>query len=201
MILSLLFSKIGFADFCMDPIPNTINLVPRDVYNVTSYYTTCQGVNPLQSTIDTANSYVDDMRYGIEQVMTVPGCENNQYLEDSLLVVDDIEGVINDVNAQIICNPTQYQVQQVLESGLCQDSFRGIYTIWLTQYVSAALLLVTTIVISLIYQYFGRYWSDINNEDESPEIVVHSGIEVNQPNGPDEIYQSTSTIHDRSNFA
>lgn len=175
-------------------------MIPRDVYNVTSYYATCQGVNPLQSTIDTAQGYVDDIQTGIQATMVYGGasCENNQYLENALSVVTSIDGVINNVIGELGCSPTQYQVQQVLESGLCQDSYRGIYTIWLTQYVTAALLLVITIIISLIYQYFGRFWSDINR-DTSRQSAIQNGGADDQTN-PSELYQSTSSIHDRSNF-
>jgi hypothetical protein len=53
------------------------------------------------------------------------------------------------------CPPIQFQINNVLHEGICHDSFIGVYIIWISQYLTTFFLFLLTIMISLIYQYFG----------------------------------------------
>jgi hypothetical protein len=65
---------MGLSDFCMDPVHNTLNLLPDSMYNVTSYYATCVGTNPLDSSIDSANGYIDDIDSALTTLAALPQC-------------------------------------------------------------------------------------------------------------------------------
>jgi hypothetical protein len=62
----------------------------------------------------------------------------------------------------------------VLQTGVCDQSFRGFFAIWATQYLTALLLLITTIVISITYQYFVQFW-DINAQGAKDDVYLGTG--------------------------
>lgn len=55
------------GDFCMDPVENLLMIAPDSVYNVTAYYTTCAGSNPLEPSLQSAEELVA----GAQQAGTV----------------------------------------------------------------------------------------------------------------------------------
>lgn len=152
---------MAFADFCMDPVTYALPLVPSDVYNLTSYYTTCTGVNPVASIVTESESFLSTYQQAVEGAITV--CPGDQYLAAALTTIKSAEVILTNITTEISCPPTQSQLVDLLQSGLCDQTFKGFYVVWIGQYISAGLLLFTAIIISIIYQYFGAYW---NNFDE-----------------------------------
>jgi hypothetical protein len=147
---------MGFADFCMDPVKYSLVLVPDDMYNVTSYYTTCSGVSPIGSVVTESESFLSQCQQAVADVAAA--CPNNAYINDAILTIQKAEIVLTNITSEIVCAPTQSEVVGFLQTSLCTQTFKGIYTIWIGQYFAASLLLLTTIVIAIIYQYFGAYW-------------------------------------------
>lgn len=157
---------MGFSDFCMDPVSYVPPLVPTDIRNITTYYTTCTGVNPVQSIVSQAETFVGEYEIAIKAVQLQPNCAGNSYLTDALSVLRKVDVTLVNITTELACPPTQSQLVNLLENGLCDKVFKGVYTIWIGQYFSTGSLLFTTIVIALIYQYFGSYWDQ--REDPDP---------------------------------
>lgn len=42
----------------MDPVENLLMIAPDSVYNVTAYYTTCSGANPLDPSLQSAEQII-----------------------------------------------------------------------------------------------------------------------------------------------
>lgn len=188
---------MGLADFCMDPIVYTNGAVPRSIYDVTYYYTTCNGANPFQSDIDALNEFVVDFNTALVQLEAA--CPTNTYVDACFPILDVINSTVININGEIACPPIQDQLNNVLEDGVCDKSFKGLFLIWLGQYLSTALLLATTIVISLTYQYFGQYWSDIDNSSTRPNdriLFLDTEIAPMPPAEAQPYYvTSTNTLH------
>lgn len=161
---------MGLSDFCMDPIVYTNNLVPRSIYDVTYYYTTCYGTNPFQSDIDALNQFVVDFDAALIQLEAA--CPTNTYVDACFPYLDAINSTVVSINTEIACPPLQDQLEHVLNDGLCDESFKGLFLIWLGQYICTGLLLAASIVISLTYQYFGQYWSDIDSSAARPNDSI-----------------------------
>ncbi len=175
----------------MEPINNVQQVIPRSIYNITDYYSYCTGQNPLSPSLSSAydfvNYYNDTITYLISQ-----GCTSNTGLLSSLGDLATINGTLNSITAEIACPPIQNQLANVLNDGLCDQAFQGIYSIWMSQYLTTSNLLVVTIVVSLVYQYFGQYWGDINvrnAEADNNIFITENPIEAQATN---EYYHSTS---------
>jgi hypothetical protein len=186
----------------MDPMPNVAMALPRDIYNVTSYYLNCEGVNTLETDLDFAYEFVEQYDSAITQLQAaVPQCAASQGLSASLVDLQMINGTLNSVYAELYCPPIQAEMSDLLETGLCEQGFEGIYTIWLGQYISVSCLFVVTIIVCVIYQYFGQYWGDIEIDQstaENPVFEDMQGLEQVPVENPNELYSSTSALRPAS---
>ncbi len=173
---------MGFADFCMDPVNNALSILPSDVYNVTAYYATCVGTNPLESSINTAEAYVLDMETALDTLLLTPQCSGNTYLINAQSIINNIQVVIANVTTETSCEPTYNQLVDVLETGLCEQSFQGIFTIWIGQYLTTSLMLVTTILgIFLGCKCISYYWLDQETRENAQVVVVGSPDRISNP--------------------
>jgi hypothetical protein len=155
---------MGTADFCMNPLTYVPTLVPSDVYNVTAYYTTCQGTNPIDSTVTTAVQYTNEYTLAVQTVLAT-SCPGDVYLENALHVLNEVSYTLTNITSELVCPPTQQQISNLFETGICTKIFRGFFLIWIGQYLSTAFLLCTTLVIAFIYQFFGSRWEAAENEN------------------------------------
>jgi hypothetical protein len=187
---------MGMGDFCMNPLSNTANLIPRDIYNVTSYYLDCSGVNSLQTDLNDAFLFVDQYDIYINQLLDTT-CPGNAYLIESLDVLKTINTTLLSVEGEIACPPIQSQLADVIQTGLCEQSFEGIYSIWLGQYFSVSFIFLVTIIVSIIYQYFGQFWGDI--EIQSVDNPAFEDVHVEQvPQNVNEYYYQNSLHNDNN---
>lgn len=145
--------QIGVADFCVEPTDNLIPLLPPgEVSNITSYYSTCVGTNPFEAYLTSAENAADEGVAAIDALLIV--CPNNQYVQSAADQAAMIQPVFDIIANLTECSPTQEQVLSVLNDGVCDEYFNGFFRIWLSQYISAACLLLCTIFMSLLYKYF-----------------------------------------------
>ena len=149
--------QMVLADFCMEPTQNLLLVAPDSVYNMTAFYTTCVGENPLDSSLQSAEELIADGRAATQAVLD-SACPGDQYLQQALGEFDVIDAVFANITALISCPPNQEQTLRVLNDGLCGDAFKGVYTIWLGQFVCAAGVLICSIIVACASPYFG-VWS------------------------------------------
>lgn len=142
---------MGLSDFCMQPTEYIIPLVPPDIRNLTSYYTTCAGVNPISPVIQEAITYTTQYQGYVSDALTQ--CPGDTYLLDAQSVLVNVQSVLTNVTSTIVCPPTQNQLLNLLQDNLCDTSFQGLYLSWLGIYVTSGLLLLLVIVSSLLYQF------------------------------------------------
>mmetsp|Transcript_33867 Transcript_33867/g.49181 ORF Transcript_33867/g.49181 Transcript_33867/m.49181 type:complete len:521 (-) Transcript_33867:442-2004(-) len=194
-----------FSDFCMSPMTNILlTLNPgSNTYDVFAYYTTCTGVNPLESYLNSSEVAIQELKYSVQSYyLQTPLCSSSySYLNASVTAMNDVLDTYADINTQIACPPLENQISEVLETGLCDQVFQGFYAIWLSQYVSNACLFFVTIVVSVIYQHFGRYWGRNNEDDEEgmsnnfestseDEVVLHINTNAQRNSSSDTAYVS-----------
>lgn len=186
----------------MDPLTYTGGLLPRDIYNVTSYYLDCQGVNPLNADLNDAYEFVAQYTYTINGLLAT-SCTGNTGLQTSLTDLVTINSTLNAITASIVCPPIQSQLSHVIQTGLCTEGFEGFYTIWLGIYITVCCLLVTAIFVSFIYQFFDLR---VNSEKEDDEIVISENpivvnIELtqqvkNEETDSNEFSSNTNVLHE-----
>mmetsp|Transcript_128658 Transcript_128658/g.251980 ORF Transcript_128658/g.251980 Transcript_128658/m.251980 type:complete len:490 (-) Transcript_128658:340-1809(-) len=141
------------ADFCMEPTENLLMIAPDSIYNVTSYYLTCNGENPVDDPLSSAEELVDNAQTAIQVILSTT-CPGDQYLIHALNETYTIQSVFNNITALTSCPPTKDEAQQLLNDGLCDDFFKGIYTIWLGMFVCGACLLLCAIIAAIGFPAF-----------------------------------------------
>eukprot|EP01040_Poterioochromonas_malhamensis_P008636 gene8636-9346_t len=190
---------MGLADFCMDPTTNIDGLIPKEIYNVSSYYLNCQGEGPLNSSLISLQTFSNQYSNKI-QVLLDTTCQGNINLQTSLEELHTINTTLYDTGIYAACPPIQNHIEDILEDSLCDNGFQGIYVIWLGQYVTNSCVLLTTIVLSYLYQYFGAelFTEALENDNQSGhkyEIIDEEAGEKDEKLSSSMImYAVTSTI-------
>lgn len=141
---------IGWADFCMEPKQNLLNVIPRNDFETTSYYITCEGENPFQEDLDDANEAIEQAEVGVDLLLATI-CSGNAALESAASTIDGIQSTLDNIESTAECEPTQDELDDVLYDGFCKKAFRGVYDIWLGQYLAAAFLLTLLLLVSLSF--------------------------------------------------
>ena len=167
----------------MEPTENLLTLAPDSVYDVTSYYSTCAGENPLQPSLESAQQLVLESEAAVQMLLDST-CANDQYLLDSLVYFQDVEDVLASMQRLLACPPTQKQFQLVLNEGLCDDSFTGIYIIWLVQFVCAAGILLCSIIVACAYSRFAKRPASFDDRDPIITIDYVNIDDVSDPSAP-----------------
>jgi len=145
------------ADFCMEPSDSLIMIAPDDVSDVAIYYTKCIGQNPMQPSLDDAEQLVRDGRIAVNAALNNnPSCFNGPFLENSLLVFNQIDNVFVHIQALIACPPNQAEVLSVLNDGMCGDTFKGVFVIWLGMFACAGGLFFMSVAAACAFPYFAN---------------------------------------------
>lgn len=171
------------ADFCMEPTDNLLMIAPDTVYNVTAYYTTCTGTNPLEEPLQSAAGLTAQAKLAVQAILAST-CPNDAYLLDSLVVIDNIDNTFVHISSLISCPPNQDEVLSVLNDGLCGDVFKGVYTIWLGQFACAAGVLLCSIIVACAVPSFSS-----SSEERTSDAPLAPHVERD-----DEFYSHSHNI-------
>ncbi len=87
-------------------------------------------------------------------------------LIDSLKEINQINYVFHDITGLLDCPPLQSEFQDVLNTGLCDQMYKGFWSIWISQNITTALVLICTLVVCITYEYFGKYWNNGDTNDD-----------------------------------
>ena len=110
---------MGVSDFCMAPMTYTSNIVPRSIANVTEYYTTCVGTNPVTAPLSSTSQFVTSYTTSITALYNqplLPACYHNSFLSASLYQLVVINTTSNAITSSATCAPTQSQLASLLHS-------------------------------------------------------------------------------------
>lgn len=168
---------MGLADFCMSPTTYVLAALSNDdVKSVVGYYTSCQGSSPLDEPLAQA---VDSVVLVNSSLAYLQGpdsaCAGDVYVKGMQTNILTAHKALQDILEHTNCGTIQGHVSAVLEDGMCASSYLGVFLIWLGQFGTLFFLFLLTFVVSVLYQYFGDYWTL-----EKEEILAAS-LEENDP--------------------
>jgi hypothetical protein len=153
---------MGLADFCMSPITNAEKIIPSTASNISDYYLTCSGTNSL-------DIYFTDLQSAVTYLsseVTASSCSNSSYLAAALTTLANMNTTITNSEALLTCSTIQNDLITLLETTICTKVFKGVYFIWLGQYLSGSFLLFGTLVMTFLYEYFRSPYSDYDEYDD-----------------------------------
>jgi hypothetical protein len=154
-----------FADFCMDPKNNMMKFFEEGTltYQTVEYYSTCEGENPYQAAILAMRVVVGQLDDSTQTGGAA--CPNDDNVDGMETQVTNMYATIDLAEEGIACEPVRAELETILEEGLCVGIFRGLYTFWLGNNLTAPLLFFTVGAMSIIYYYFGLFWGKDLTED------------------------------------
>lgn len=157
----------------MSPTSNTLQVMDptTSTFDSISFYLTCNGTNPVTEPLTAAYSAIDSLAAQLDSLELA--CPGNPYITDMANEVLSIQGTLDSITNATACEPIQAQADNVLQSGLCYNSFIGVFIIWVSQYVTAATLFLLTVVVSITYQNFGQFW-DIGQQQKQDAVVLET---------------------------
>lgn len=171
----LLFQTV-LGDFCVTPTDNIRSLVKGTSFSgVVNYYSSCDGSNPLQSTIDSAQTALSALNQTLHGLTNSTGpCQGDSYLLDAITLVPLAQADYDSIVNQFACVPIRDQYDSLINKGFCTQFVDGFFNIWIAQYVTSGLLFALICLASVLYQYYGQAWKlDFTNIDAVPEHHEH----------------------------
>jgi hypothetical protein len=163
---------MGLSDFCISPQVNTVKIL--DPYSTSyasmKYYITCNGTtaSPIQPTLNNLTSIVNIFDNQVNSLATTGKCSAEIY--DMRQQVADMYTYVEYISNTTACYDIRNSLNSLLQENVCNTLFFGLFVIWSSQYVTAAALFLATVVASVIYQLFGRYWDYENDPEEDEEV-------------------------------
>jgi len=165
----MIFSSI-FGDFCMDPSGNAIAQAPDAIKNKLTYYSTCElGVG-------IADEVGDNLRAGktaivnlINSITSALTCETGgckcttatvgtSYVKLRAIATlgtalgASLQGIIDAAS----CPKIQTIWFTIVNDALCTNFYSGIYSLWVSQFITSFFLFLLIVVASISYHYFAK---------------------------------------------
>jgi hypothetical protein len=180
---------MGLADFCVSPFNNLLHIVESDIETMTSYYSSCQGTNPIAAPLTSASTTAAYLQTSIASLLE-SSCADNSYLVEAEGITVVMESLLLEVAAEASCPPIKADISAILVDGLCDDSLTGFFVSWLWLYGSCAALLLALVVVTAIHEHYGRHWLRAD-DDHDPSLFPYDEEEDSlEFQTPDEIVVS-----------
>jgi hypothetical protein len=151
--------KMMSADYCMEPTSNALGLCEPDYRPVATYYSSCNGTNPLTEPLETALISIQVIDFSISELSKPSGaCPLNPYLLHCATMVDYVQGNLTLVAESALCPPVRDEWNNFFHDAVCHDGFQAVFVTWVADYVTIISLYLTLLVGCLSYQYIGTQW-------------------------------------------
>lgn len=147
------------ADFCMDPTPNAIGLTEEAHRDIATYYSSCNGTNPISEPIESAFVSVELIDLTVTELSRTGGkCAGNPYLIHCSEVVKYANGNLTALLESAICPPVKNDWEDFFHDAVCHDGYQGLFDAWIADYATVFTLYITLLVGCCSYQYIGSQW-------------------------------------------
>ena len=149
-----------YADFCYDPSGNLSSAVPgSSSQDMATYYSTCVGTDPFDSYLTEASNGVTDFSTEFGSTFDTMCFSNHpEYTANVAAAAASISSSLSQVSAQTDCEPIYMVYNQFLNQGICDNTFTGMWNVWLSVCVTSISLYFLMCFSSVMWQYFGVAW-------------------------------------------
>lgn len=147
--------SVLIGDLCVAPSYNLVHALPEgDAKNITTYYATCYGTSTVDASLDEGKSSAAQFDFYLGLILQLPGCMNNP----DILAMQDVVGQINGTLFHLYnltdCGTLQGIYNEIIYTGLCENGAEGLYYIWGSQILVAAMLFISIVLGVLAYQFY-----------------------------------------------
>jgi hypothetical protein len=186
----VMFFVMIMGDFCMNPSNNLVTAIPNSLGSskqMLTYYITCSGKSPFDSSIDTITNQLGSMSLANTGTAQCPGADAlwpTTYTNAAQRALNSVSAQLNSMKAGLACGSganVNMAWDDAMNKAVCTDFFNGLFKIWVAQYVVSGALFFTVICASVLYQYFpGQFWNlkstgeieRAEGDEENPSVQV-----------------------------
>jgi hypothetical protein len=172
-------AQTAVGDFCMDPVnyAHEVMYEHAKTYNITQYYTTCEGTGPYDHQLNSAQKSMDQFSYQLTLLTRL--CLKNKYMVAMGHSAQQVKKVLDDVEKTIYCPPFQQHIQSMFQHGVCHSGFNGIFTVWIGQHFTIFAFICLCVCCSLACYYFEWTVEKTSAEYLAPEGNTVASVDGN----------------------
>ena len=165
--------QMALADICMDPDRAVMQQVSGSIEEAAAYYIQCVGENPLSEAVAEVTNTTQQMEAAVEDMTESGGdCESDAILEGMYDIFDAVYNATDNLLTELDCEPIQEHWRDFAHKAVCEESYDGMYGIWLSLFVAAFLLFILAITASIVYQYYLPEVTAFLTSEEQADIEV-----------------------------
>ena len=153
-----------FGDICMNPSKNIVAQAPDDELKaMLTYYSTCQGSSDIMDNFNLAKTEAESIpgliSDGFGNASTgfcVDYADNGDFTNVGLLILasQGISVGLGEIIDAASCPNIQAIWFKIVNDALCTNFYNGIYSLWVSQFITSFFLFFLILVASVSYHYF-----------------------------------------------
>ena len=166
----MIFSSM-VGDLCMDPSRNIVMQSPDSVKASVQFYATCVGVDTVGDSIQTG---IDETQIMLDEIPAVSSYCTASSQSNTDIVALGARGAAVIQNLQTIkaaagCTKVQSIWFTIVNDALCTNFYSGIYSLWVSQFITSFFLFFLIVIASISYHYFAesKVYITPNNDEQN----------------------------------
>lgn len=174
------------SDFCQDPYTLLVDQVASNgtVHDLLAYYSSCNGTDPFAADLALAQTAANALASNVSAALASNGsCSGDVHLLQSQTYIADMQSQVSGIGASLACPSLTQQLHSLVDDGLCNSLFEGLFITAVTFLGTSALLFALVCVVSVLYQFFGSLWmmgagrnrvgdEEVADEDEDDDEIL-----------------------------
>ena len=154
--MPMMYLSQVFGDFCMDPTYNAVwSIPPGSTRDMVKFYATCQGTDTLGEALGSASTGMNDIKNATDAITSsFASCSSDTYASDLGTACTDSATRLDAIGTLLSCPTFQSVWFKLINDAFCQGFYDGIYSIWVSQFLTSFFLYFLIIVASISYQFF-----------------------------------------------
>lgn len=161
------------GDFCVQPTHNIIKATPDgQLEDMVRFYSHCTGNDTIGEKLLAVQSALTDISNATATIMTHPsfGCSSDSNLATIVSTISTVGGRFGDISGYLTCANFQTVWFTLMNDSFCGGIYSGIYSLWVSQFITSFFLFFLIVCASISYQYFHPdHVKKIVPVDEEPE--------------------------------
>lgn len=172
--LMLLTSVVG--DICMQPTATLLRSFNGTGFDSLVYSIThCDGSFNMKEKLLAANDSIQDIAFWVNQLNNICGSDTNvAAVETSMSSAGNRVGRVGNALA---CENLQEVWFKLMNEALCGGFYDGIYSLWVSQFITSFFLFFLIICASISYQYFKPNSQIVVDNEQIPGAEAEAIVE------------------------
>lgn len=151
----MIFSQI-IGDFCVQPTHNTLSSLSEgsSLYNMVYFYSHCNGTDTIRDNLLAVNNTFAEISNATSYLQHAAVCNNNPDITQIQTNISAAGLRFGEISGYIACSNFQEVWFKLMNEAFCGGFYSGIYSLWVSQFITSLFLFFLIVCASVSYQYF-----------------------------------------------